>query len=117
MDFCEPPWATKLYPWIPTGYALADQRKPCVEGFQGNKYKGKFTTCHLKIYFPGTLRYYATEFIVAGTFLLMGLTVFYFWVRRKLKQRYLLAKAERRRSRKSSENDATGPGGGAFGHR
>jgi hypothetical protein len=97
------PWLDPLNREVPAGSVLGT--KLCAVGFEGNKNdESRFVSCHLEIYVPTFAEEYSIELIVIFVFLIIGGVFGYFYVRKKLKQRYLLAKAERRRSRKSSEN-------------
>ena len=82
-------------------------RFECVDGWEGNlNAAGKFTSCHLRVYVPTWFeRNTITVIIIAGVIMFVALVV-YIFVRRKLRARYLLAKAERRKSRRSSEEGA-----------
>jgi len=112
-EYYDLPWEDPLNRELPVGSVFGS--RDCLSGFEGNENRdGKFTTCHLKIYVPtGGQRYSVTIIVLSvifGAFSFVG----YLWMRRRLRQRYLLAKAERRRSRKSSESNPTRRKGGAF---
>merc|ERR1711871_1400030 len=96
-----------------------DDARDCYDGYEGNvDDKSRFTSCHLAIYVPTWWERDSVILIaVAAVLALLG-SVGYFILKKKLKQRYLLAKAERRRSRKSSsEDNISKASGGAFGHK
>merc|ERR1712080_507953 len=94
---------------LPVGSVFGS--RDCISGFEGNENRdGKFTTCHLKIYVPTGSQRYSVTIIVLSVFFGAFSFIGYLWMRRRLRQRYLLAKAERRRSRKSSESNPTRKG-------
>lgn len=95
--------------------AEGESSRACSDGYEGNVDSNlRFTSCHLKIYVPEWWERDSIILIaVSGVLFFLG-SVGYVVLRRKLKQRFLLAKAERRRSRKSSENNDNA---GAFGHK
>ena len=77
----------------------------CNMGFVGMiNEDGDFNTCHLKIKVPDEFEEYTLTYIILLS--LFGLlAIFIYWrVKKYLRRRYLLKKAERRRSRKSSES-------------
>jgi len=89
--------------------------RDCVSGFEGivdtNDY---FTSCHLTIVEPMfTIRYTFTIGVVAALVTTVG-SGLYVYIRRRLKRRYILAKIERRKSRRSSEDSINAAGGNAF---
>jgi hypothetical protein len=95
--------------------AFDESSRNCPDGYEGNVDSNlRFTSCHLKIYVPEWWERDSIILIaVSSVLLFLGISG-YLVLRRKLKQRYLLAKAERRRSRRSSDDS---DGGGAFGHK
>ena len=77
----------------------------CNDGFVGMiNEDGDFNTCHLQIKTPDEFERYTLTYIILLS--LFGLlAIFIYWrVKKYLRRRYLLKKAERRRSRKSSES-------------
>jgi hypothetical protein len=84
----------------------------CWEGYEGIvDPAGLYLTCHLQIKVPNDFELYTLTFtillILGGILALIG----YWRARAYLRRRYLLKKAERRRSRKSSESSLSdGPG-------
>ena len=86
-------------------------RFTCSKGFEGLlDQKGFFTTCHLRIKVPQHGND-ISEFIVLIIFLAMIFGFAYYRFKKFIRRRYLLKKAERRRSRKSSESSiSNGPG-------
>lgn len=113
-ELVELPWIDPLERELPPGYEFGFS--DCLDGYQGTlNDDGSFRTCHLTIYVPTTLERYSLTFIVLGTIFGVGLMIFYYFLRRKLRERYMLAKAERRRSRRSSEEQQRHKPS-AFGH-
>jgi len=131
---CKKSWRDPLGRSIPSGYTFGgfvrnymtyesdaipagegESSRACADGYEGNVDSNlRFTSCHLKIYVPEWWERDSIILIaVSGVLFFLG-SVGYVVLRRKLKQRFLLAKAERRRSRKSSEN---ADNAGAFGHK
>ncbi|GAB9469746.1 hypothetical protein Gpo141_00007014 [Globisporangium polare] len=114
-EFCEKPWKDPFHRSIPPGFVYGT--RDCVDGFQGiEDEKGRFQSCHLQIYVPSTFRRYTVSIVailsVLSAFFLIGWSV----LRQRLRRRMLLAKAERRRSRKNSEENPTKAKSGAFAH-
>ena len=89
-------------------------RFACPSGFEGLlDTKGFFTTCHLAIKEPSNFQRATTEYAILILFLLSIVGFVYYRFKKFLRRRYLLKKAERRRSRKSSESSiSNGPGMG-----
>jgi len=87
----------------------------CLDGYQGYlNPDGSFRTCHLTIYVPTWFeRNTILIIILVGVFIIVAIAVGIF-VQRKLRQRYLALMAQRRASRRTSE-ESTGPSGTAFG--
>merc|ERR1719502_1374315 len=87
--------------------------RECRLGYEGsvseNPYYGtpRFTTCHMTIYDPPWEMRYTTLLITLFTISFVIITVVWNYIRVKLKQKYLQAKIERRRSRRSSEESIT----------
>ncbi len=103
-EFVGGPWKDPLGRSIPAGYTYG--RFECIDGWEGKlNLAGQFASCHLRVYVPSWFRYNTVTIIIASSIALFFALVFYIFVRRKLRQRYLLAKAERRRSRRSSEEE------------
>jgi hypothetical protein len=89
----------------------------CYWGFQGNMDRmDKFVTCHQTIYQPTETERNSIPLIVSLSIVGFFGSIFWFFMRRRLQKRYLLAKIERRRSRRSSEESLLQAGKGAFGH-
>jgi hypothetical protein len=120
-ELCEKPWQDPFNRILPPGYIYGT--KDCVDGFQGiEDENGNFMSCHLQIYVPSLWRRYTVSAVTILTVLgAIGLLGWYY-IRKQIKRRLLLAKAERRRSRKNSEENSfnsakTTPKSNAFQHR
>ena len=110
----------EILPWTIEDKTMEHPHEPdeilgrftCSQGFEGLlDQKGFFTTCHLKIKVPTTWERYTVELIVLMVFLGMIFGFAYYRFKKFIRRRYLLKKAERRRSRKSSESSiSNGPG-------
>ena len=89
--------------------AVGGLHSTCYNGWQGvQDATGDFMTCHHRIKVPTWFEENTITFIIVfclGFVVVIGI---YLYLRRVIRQRYLLAKAERRRSRKSSETNPTG---------
>jgi hypothetical protein len=101
------PWKDQLsFLTIPVGYRYGSY--DCISGWEGmpdEANPNRFRTCHLRIFVPSWIR---RNMLVLGGGVIGGLIVgviCWMIVRRRLRQKYLLAKAERRRSRRSSEEE------------
>ena len=110
----------EILPWTIEDNTMEHPHEPdeilgrftCSQGFEGLlDQKGFFTTCHLKIKVPTTWERYTVELIGLMVFLGMIFGFAYYRFKKFIRRRYLLKKAERRRSRKSSESSiSNGPG-------
>jgi hypothetical protein len=110
----------EILPWTIEDNTMEHPHEPdeilgrftCSQGFEGLlDQKGFFTTCHLKIKVPTTWERYTVELIALMVFLGMIFGFAYYRFKKFIRRRYLLKKAERRRSRKSSESSiSNGPG-------
>lgn len=90
----------------------------CFHGYEGNMDSlDYFVTCHSSIFRPNPTE--RDSIILILCFSILGFTAIIFWsfVRRRLQKRYLLAKIERRRSKRSSEESLLQADTGAFGHK
>lgn len=96
--------------------------RDCADGYEGNQNDmDHFTTCHLRIYVPTWWIRYTRLIIVTAVLTTVFGLLLYLVIRRRLKRQYLLAKIERRRSRRSSEASGaakrgTGTGGAGAGN-
>ncbi|DAZ94106.1 TPA: hypothetical protein N0F65_007940 [Lagenidium giganteum] len=114
-EFCEKPWKDPFHRSIPPGYVYGT--KDCVDGFQGvEDAQGNFMSCHLQIYVPTTFRRYSVSLVALLSVFSVFFLVTWSYVRKRVRRRLLLAKAERRRSRKNSEDNPTRTKKGAFVH-
>ena len=89
--------------------------RSCVSGYEGivdeNDY---FLSCHLSIVEPMMTVRYSFNIGVIGSIVAVVGSGLYVYIRRRLKRRYILAKIERRKSRRSSEDSITNADGNAF---
>ena len=81
----------------------------CYYGYEGNVNEmDQFVTCHQTIYRPGALERYSVEIIAILTLLGFVTGTSYYFVTARLRQAFILAKIERRRSKRSSEESLLG---------
>ncbi|TMW56864.1 hypothetical protein Poli38472_006874 [Pythium oligandrum] len=114
-DFCTKPWRDPFNRTIPPGYIYGTSE--CADGFQGLEDEhGRLISCHLQIYVPSFYRRYTVSMVAVLSVLSVLVLIAWYYIRKKIRRRLLLAKAERRRSRKSSEGNPTKPKAGAFVH-
>jgi len=87
-------------------FGFTESTGSCIEGFEGLKdpVTGAFRTCHLRIYIPMWYEQYAKTLIVAAGFVLVFTCLAYVQIKRRMRQRYLMARAEQRLT---LENDET----------
>ena len=87
----------------------------CEHGYEGNvdPVTDRFTTCHQTIYIPTDIQAQSLPSIAASVTLATIFAVIYYFISARLKRRFLLAKIERRKSRRSSDESITNvrPGG------
>jgi hypothetical protein len=89
----------------------------CYNGYEGNVNElDQFVTCHQEIFIPTDLQKESVTLIVVFAVFGFFAIIFWFFIRQKLQKRYLLAKIERRRSKRSSEESLLQAGMGAFGN-
>ena len=105
---CEGPWQDPLSDFRNVlairGPEYIFGTQSCSYGHEGNvDDMDRFTTCHLTVYLPKDYERYTVIYLSVGVTVLFVITVTYFFVRERLRKMYLLAKIERRRSRRSSE--------------
>lgn len=104
---CDGPWQDPMYTSrdiLP--YANQYGSRDCVVGYEGHlDHLDRFMSCHLEIYVPHWTERYSIELIAGSCVTSTVVFIMYHLIRKKLRERYLLAKAERRRSRRSSEDD------------
>ncbi|OQS01020.1 hypothetical protein ACHHYP_01946 [Achlya hypogyna] len=111
-QLCVKAWSDPFGRAIPAGYLFGTRR--CASGYQGlEDNNGHFMSCHLQIYEPNTWERYTGSFVTVITFaVIFGWSVFYCF-RKRVKQFQLKLKAERRKSRRDSQDK---PLDSAFGH-
>jgi hypothetical protein len=105
-NLVEEPWTDLFRRTIPAGsiYGNSD----CLDGYQGALNEdGSFRSCHLTIYVPTWFERNTLSIIIITGASIFVLFVIYLFVRRKLRQRFLAMKAEKRRSRRSSSENST----------
>ncbi|RHY25453.1 hypothetical protein DYB32_009253 [Aphanomyces invadans] len=113
-EFCLKPWSDVFGRAIPAGFIFGT--KHCSSGFQGlEDDQGRFQSCHLQIYEPTEFQRYTASFVAFMTIACILFMVSFYCIRRNIKRRKLLLKAERRRSRRESEENPLNPEF-AFGH-
>ena len=66
----------------------------------------RYMSCHMLIKIPSSFEAWTLTWLMVISMFIGMVTVTYFYIRRKMKRKYLLAKIERRRSRRSSEESA-----------
>ncbi|KAG6611367.1 Fibrillin [Phytophthora cinnamomi] len=114
-EMCDKPWHDPFHRSIPAGYVYGTRN--CVDGFQGiEDADGNFQSCHLKIYVPSIWRRYTVSVVAILSAIGTIVIVAYYYIRKRVKRALLLAKVERRRSRKNSEENMMKPEPGAFTH-
>jgi hypothetical protein len=101
--YTDGPWADPLNRALPTGYVFG--RFDCIEGFEGNlNSDGTFSSCHLRIYVPTWLERYSLIIIIVSVITIVAIVGAYVILRRQLKKRFLMIKAERRKMRRMQED-------------
>ena len=89
--------------------------RDCVDGYEGVvDGKDRYMSCHMEIIVPSTFVRYTFDILVFGTIFSVFFSAGYIYIRRRMKRRYILAKIERRKSRRSSEESVTGADQNAF---
>jgi hypothetical protein len=87
----------------------------CAYGYEGNVDElDRFTTCHQTIYFPSTQDRQSEGLIIGFTIFGVFLIVFYRIASVRLKKKFLLAKIERRKTKRSSEDSGSLSGSASF---
>ena len=98
------PWQDDLERPLAPGFEFGPEGT-CEDGFMGMiDEKENFYTCHLKIKVPTDFERNTINYIVAVSIVGTIALIVMWRVKKYLRRRYLLKKAERRRSRKSSES-------------
>jgi hypothetical protein len=105
---CEGPWQDPLVDirnvLSGRGTEFTFGTQGCSEGFEGNvDGMDRFITCHLTIYVPSDFERSTITYLIAIIAIVFIVSIIYYFVRRRISRRYLLAKIERRRSKRSSE--------------
>lgn len=116
-EFCEKPWHDPFNREIPAGFVYGTDL--CADGFTGLlDADGNHMSCHLQIYVPSAFRRYTVSFVAVLSVASVLALVAYYYIRKRVRRALLLAKAERRRSRKNSASNANAirPQPGAFSH-
>lgn len=114
-ELCDKPWQDRFHRPIPPGFVYGT--RDCADGFQGlEDENGDFLSCHLQIYVPTMWRQYTVSAVAILSVLAVIILVAWFYIRKKVRRALRLAKAERRRSRKNSEENILNPKQGAFTH-
>ena len=89
--------------------------RDCVDGYEGVvDGKDRYMSCHMEILVPTTFVRYTFDILVFGSIFSLIFSASYVYIRRRMKRRYILAKIERRKSRRSSEESVTGADQNAF---
>jgi hypothetical protein len=87
----------------------------CRYGFEGNMDSfDRFVTCHQTIYLPSKSEKSSLTYIVVFSILGFFTIIAYRYASARIKRQFLLAKIERRRSKRSSEESLLSAGSGAF---
>jgi hypothetical protein len=87
----------------------------CYEGYEGNVDDlDYFTTCHQTIYNPSKLDKVSLTLIITFSVLGFVACVIWFFLKNRLRKRWLMQKIERRRSKRSSEESILLAKSGAF---
>ena len=83
----------------------------CSYGYEGNvNNMDQFTTCHQTIYRPSAMEQYSVEIIASLTVGGFIIGAAYYFISARLRQKFILAKIERRRSKRSSSESLLGVG-------
>ena len=116
---CDGPWQDNLVAirnlLIAKGPEYTFGSTWCQHGYEGNvdPVTDRFVTCHQTIYIPTNIQAQSLPSIAASITLGTIFAVIYYFISARLKRRFLLAKIERRKSRRSSDESITNvrPGG------
>ena len=84
----------------------ARTRRKILISTQVNETYDRYMSCHMLIKIPSSFEAWTLTWLMVISMFIGMVTVTYFYIRRKMKRKYLLAKIERRRSRRSSEESA-----------
>lgn len=105
---CNGPWQDQLFRvrnvLINRGPQYVFGSTDCAFGFEGNVDSfDRFVTCHQTIYFPSRTERDSLALVIALSILGFLIIVGYRFAAVRLKRRFLMAKIERRRTKRSSE--------------
>ena len=117
LSRCAAPWQDlSMYRWrsVLQPFEMFGTRD-CSDGYEGVlDASDKYMSCHMAIKVPSWFTANTFEILVFGTIFSIVFSSLYVYVRRRMKRRYILAKIERRKSRRSSEESVTGADANAF---
>jgi len=106
---CEGAWQdpmVKSRNVLPLGNMFGSRR--CLDGYEGSlNGMDRYISCHLTIYVPTSLEANSITIITSISVTTFVLVFGYYYLQKKLKEKFLMAKIERRRSRRSSEESMT----------
>lgn len=105
---CDGPWQDPMVSLrdllISRGPDFTYGSTDCAYGYEGKvDSMDRFVTCHHTIFIPKGAQRYSIQLIVSMSFLAFLAIIFYYYGSQRLRRQYLLAKIERRRSKRSSE--------------
>lgn len=117
--FCDGPWQDLLVNvrnlLIQRGPQFTFGSTDCRYGYEGNVNKmDRFVTCHQTIFNPSSTESNSLGLIVAFTLLGFFGFIFYRYASVRLKRKFLLAKIERRKTKRSSEESLLSAGTNSF---
>eukprot|EP01033_Poteriospumella_lacustris_P007526 gene7527-5412_t len=118
-DFCDGPFQDPLVAvrnlLVKRGPEFVFGSTDCRFGFEGNvNYLDQFTTCHQTIYLPSLIDGRSLALIVGFSVVGFFAILFYRFASVRIKRRFLLAKIERRKTKRSSEESLMSAGSGGF---
>ena len=114
---CDAPWQDLDMYIIRNALAPGEMfgSRDCAAGFEGAADDlDRYISCHMVIAVPTMFTRYTFDFVVYFSILATVASGSYIYIRRRMRRKYILAKIERRKSRRSSENSVTGADGNAF---
>nr|CCA21046.1 conserved hypothetical protein [Albugo laibachii Nc14] len=102
---CAKPWKDPFRRALPPGFIYGT--KDCADGFQGSEdAEGHFTSCHLRIFVPSFFLRYTIAFVAVLTISCISVIVCWYYLRKQIRRRALVAKAERRKSRRNVRSNS-----------
>ena len=109
---CQGPWQDNLVKirnlLLPLGPEYTFGSTNCAIGYEGaTDSNNRFTTCHLTIFNPKPEQRHSLTIIIATAISWLFLCLLYYFVNARVRRRFLLAKIERRRSKRSSDESIT----------